>query len=196
MKTAIVVTRMNEPLAEVVDSLRPHFDEITFVRGHDGVAERWQAAERCRAELIYTQDDDVIVDIPAFMDAVENQPGMVGSIAGAPVTNQVVCNMPESHRRDYPDGIALVGWGCLFNFAWMDAAFRRYWVRAVTMRLEWNDDIFRREADRVFTGLSDVRLVDTPFRHLERAHGADRMGREARHGSDLKEIRRRIALCR
>jgi hypothetical protein len=175
--SAVIVSRLDHPIGEVVDSIAPHVEEIIIVRGHEGVWERWEAVARAKCDVIYTQDDDAIVDVPAVL--AEWDPG------------KATCNMPEDHRRDYPDGIALVGWGCVFerSGSW-DWPFIQHQMRFAT------DPIFGRECDRVFTGLSELKLIDVPIRHLPHAHAADRMGMEKRHGDDLREIRRRIYAIR
>lgn len=182
--SAVVVSRMDHPLGEVLDSILPHVEELIVVRGHDGVRERWEAAARASGDVLYTQDDDAVVN--------------VGAILGQFFPGAVVCNMPPDHRKDYPDGIALVGWGCVCQKKNIDQAFSEYYRRAWADMWEecGSDAIFRRECDRVFTGLSPLKLIDVPVRHLPQAHGNDRMGREARHGADLQEIRRRIYAIR
>ena len=208
--SAVVVSRMDHPLGEVLDSIRPYVEELIVVRGHDGVWERWEAVARAKCDIVYTQDDDAVVNVAAVLEQYE--PGVV------------TCNMPNDHRKDYPDGIALVGWGAVFDkeFVWGESeswdvgtledwagTFRVYEKWAGTFRVYekwffdqvrgfafWEDPIFHRECDRVFTGLSPLKLINVPVRHLPQAHGADRMGREARHGADLREIRRRIYAVR
>lgn len=200
--SAVIVSRMNDALGEVVDAITPHVDELIIVRGVGGVWARYEAMERCRNEVIYTQDDDAVVDVPAVLRFYN--------------PHFVTCNMPPSHRRDYPDSLGLVGWGAVFDRRRVDChdgdsrrpvghvdPFQRYfdWTAEIALTgggrpLVYIDEVFRRECDRVFTGLSELQLIEVPFRHLARAHGADRMGREARHGADLQEIRRRIYAIR
>ena len=173
--SAVVVSRMDRPIGEVLDSILPHVEELIVVRGHEGVWERWQAVERCACDVVYVQDDDAIVNVPAVLASYDPA--------------YVTCNMPLDHRRDYPDGIALVGWGCVFRKQML-----YHHMRPIVMFIR--DEVFQRECDRVVTGLSPLKLIDVPIRHLPHAHGDDRMGREARHGDDLREIRRRIYAIR
>lgn len=170
--SAVVVSRMDRPLGPVLDAIIPHVEELFVVRGVGGVWERWRAIQHlARTPVVYTQDDDAIVDVPAVLAAYDD--------------NFVTCNMPQCRRAEYPDGIALVGWGAVFYRKHATVAFDRYGC-------ERHDEIFYRECDRVFTGLSPLKLLDVPVEHLPYAYGADRMGKEARHGADLAEIRRRI----
>lgn len=189
----VVVSKMDRPIGAVLDSIAPHVQELIVVRGDAGVAERWDAIarfteiRRTRKEepfAAYVQDDDAIVDVPAVLAAY--QPRVV------------TCNMPEDRRAEYPDAIALVGWGAVLDGNLVDAAFRRYWMYAHTHGCfeAWNDDVSRSESDRVFTGLSTLKLIDVPFDSLRAAHGADRMGRRAIHGDYMQEIRRRIHAVR
>jgi hypothetical protein len=168
--SAIIVTRGDVDLSPCLSSIDA--DEVIIRRGHGGVWERWEAAMSARHDVVYVQDDDCAVDYAGVIAAYESP--------------RVTCNMLNSHRGDYLDGIALVGWGCVFHKTRL-SAFAQYLMKFP------EDEIFRREADRVFTGLNPVKLIDLGVHHLRQAFGADRMGREARHGDDLKEIRRRIA---
>jgi hypothetical protein len=171
--SAIIVTRGDVDLSPCLSSIDA--DEVIIRRGHGGVWERWEAAISAKHDVVYVQDDDCVVDFAGVIAAYDER--------------DVACNMLASHRSDYLDGIALVGWGCVFHKDMLNA-FGHYLMRFP------EDEIFRREADRVFTGLNPVKLIDLGVHHLRQAFGADRMGREARHGDDLKEIRRRIATVR
>lgn len=187
--SAVIVSRMDHTIGQVVDSVLPFVDELIVVRGHNGVWERWEAVSRCKNDVVYVQDDDAVVDVASVISGY--QPGFV------------TCNMPPDHRRDYPDEIALVGWGCVFeNPGVLESPcgrmsteeFSPFWAffrNGLPL-----DDLFRRECDRVFTGLSPLKLINVAIRHLPFAHGDDRMGRELCHGRDLQEIRRRIYAVR
>lgn len=198
--SAVVVSTMDRPIGEVLDSIIPHVEELIVVRGHAGVWERWLAAAHARHEVVYTQDDDALVDVPAVLAAYE--PGLV------------TCNMPADRRPEYQDGIALVGWGAVFDrkatyathydriykegpISWHGddgsyEPFVRYQLYRSGLDLDLLDPIFLSECDRVFTGLSRLKLIDVPFLHDVRAHGKDRMGRRPCHGDYMKAIRQRI----
>lgn len=178
--SAVIVSRMDHPLGEVVDSIAacPEVEEIIVVKGHDGVWERYEAISRAKCEVIYTQDDDAVVDVAAILR--EYEPG------------KVTCNMLEPWRKDYQDGIALVGWGAVFHYSMARIPFRLYAACV-------GDPIFFRECDRVFTGLSPLKLIDVGKRDLAWANDGDRMCRRAHdpvHGEYLQEIRRRIYAVR
>jgi hypothetical protein len=171
--SAVIVTRGDVELGPCLSSIDA--DEVVIRKGHGGVWERWEAALSAKHDVVFVQDDDCVVDYA----------GVIAAYDEAAVT----CNMLTSHRSDYPDAIALVGWGCVFHKT-MLGAFGQYVMKFP------EDDLFRREADRVFTGLNPLKLIDLGVHHLARAFGSNRMGREARHAADMKEIRRRIAVIR
>jgi hypothetical protein len=167
--SAIIVTRGDVDLGPVLAPIDA--DEIIIRRGNGGVWERWEAARWAKHDVIYVQDDDCVVDF--------------AGVAAAYDPAVVTCNMLTAHRGDYPDGIALVGWGSVFHASKLDVLQK--WDR---------DEVFLRECDRVFTGLNALKLIDLGVKHLPHAYGVDRMAREARHGADLAEIRRRIQKVR
>lgn len=172
MVTAVIPTRGDVDVSWI--AARIPVPEVIVKVSSCGLWGRYEAALQASNAIIYTQDDDCEVDAQAVIDAYE--PGVV------------TCNMPVAKRAEYPDGIALVGWGAVFDQALVRWAFSRY-------RFDI-DDLFMRECDRVFTGLCPLKLVDVPFKHLPHAFGADRMGCERRHLADLAAIRERIRECR
>lgn len=179
--TAVIVTRGDVDLAPVLASLRLFDDVVVWDNSQRPenvmVFGRYAAVRHARYPIIYTQDDDCIVDAAAIVNAYE--PGYV------------VCNMPAAKRREYETlapGVALVGWGACFDLGAL-AAFETYQAEHA------RDDLFYRECDRVFTALNPQKLVDVPVTHLPHA-AVDRMGNEPRHLTDLAEIRRRIGSLR
>ena len=173
--SAIIVTKGDRDISGIVKDL-PFRDIIVWDNSKEKedskVYGRYLAINRAKHNLIYTQDDDCIVDVHAIIKAY--------------LGISIVCNMPKDRRREYYDGIQLVGWGSIFHKNLALSAFKKY-LDAFPL-----DDLFLRECDRVFTYLNRCTLVDVPIAHLDYAHGEDRMGREARHGYDMKEIRRRL----
>jgi len=178
--SAVIVTRGDVDLGLVIAPIVPLADELVIRRGHGGVWERWEAIFAAKHDLVYTQDDDAIVDIGAFAGPYNLER-----------TAALVCNMPGWKRPEYPyrDGIALVGWGAFIPKAVALAAFVRY-------RNHFDvDDLFCREADRVITGLSPLELVDVPFSHAPWANGPGRMCSRAHdpaHAKARAEITARI----
>jgi hypothetical protein len=182
--SAVVVTKGDQDISAVVQSLSA-FDEV-IVRDNSKYLDdlkvfgRYAAAMNARNPVIYVQDDDCIVPAQRIAQSYES---MIQSIQ-----DLVVCNVPVSRRSDYQGtGITLMGWGSVFERSAI-YVFDQY------LKVYPRDDLFLRECDRVFSYLHrfGIHLVDYPVEHLAWARGADRMGRELRHGRDLKQIRGRL----
>lgn len=127
-----------------------------------------------RNELIFTQDDDVLVSNPTF-------------IINAWEPGKVVCNMPTSapYRANYPGPEQLVGFGAVFERSLVKKTFDRYFAK-------WPlDDLAMREADRIFTTMNTCKLVDVRIEHLPWADGPDRMYKEPGHNERRREAVRR-----
>jgi hypothetical protein len=173
--SAVIVTKGDVDLKPILDSL-PFNDIVIWdnsKREDLKVYGRYAAVKEAKHSIIYTQDDDCIVDAAAIVAACER--------------GLIVCNMPTAKQIEYSaiaPGIALVGWGSCFHrdaIQVLDHYINRY----------DRDELLLRECDRVFTGLNTKKLIDIPVKHLPHAF-ADRMGNEARHLTDLAEIQRRI----
>jgi hypothetical protein len=178
--SAVIVTRGDVDLGPALAPIVPAADEIVIRRGHAGVWERWEAILAAKHDLVYTQDDDAVVDLPAF----KVWPNCM---------HVITCNMPADRRQEYRDGSALVGWGAFVPKQLVLAALFHY-------RRHFDaDDLFRRECDRVVTGLSTLELVDVPFQHLPWSNGPGRMCAAAgdpKHAAARRAIRERIQFVR
>lgn len=173
--SAVIVTRGDVDLGPCLKPiLGVGIEEIVIRRGVGGVWERYEAARAATRHFIYTQDDDCVVNVASILAACDPEQAEF-----------VTCNMPMDRRVEYSDGIALMGFGCVFHR-----------VHLQTFAPNCSDPLMRREADRWFTGMNRLKLIDMPFEHLPWAHGADRMGRQLNHGDDLREIRKRIYAAR
>jgi hypothetical protein len=155
--------------------LRPFYRLIVWDnsrRENRRVYGRYLGAQEAETEFVYVQDDDCLVDVKLLCEMYE--PG------------ELLCNVLKSHQPHYQDGITLVGWGSIFPRSLID--FSPYLDQYP------EDELFDRECDRIFTYLNrDVtRVVDIGLAHMSKAFGGDRMGREARHGDDLREVRKRL----
>ena len=176
--SAVVVTKGDRDLSEVLATLAG-FDEVIVWDNSRACKDvrvfgRFVGASMARNEVVYVQDDDCVTS--------------PGAVAGVFLPGRLVCNVPPDRRMEYAGtGVTLMGWGSVFGKAKI-GAFRRY------LEVYPQDELFERECDRVFSWLhwKDVVLVDVPMKHLAAAHGMDRMGRESRHGADLREIKDRM----
>jgi hypothetical protein len=172
--TAVLVTRGDVDLTPVLESLP--FEEVIIwdnsKRYNESVYGRYLAIREAKHRIIYTQDDDCVVDVAKVLDAYE--PGVV------------TCNMPDSRWIEY-SRCALVGWGSVFDADLWFQAERRY----LSAGHEW-DELYKNEVDRVFTALNRRKLIDLPFEHLPHAHGSDRMWKRRNHLADRARILDRI----
>lgn len=138
---------------------------------------RYSAAKEASNDIIYTQDDDVLVS------------GVDELYRRHLETNRLACYLDEAHIRyghrhyvhHYTGGTAyetLVGWGSVFSKHWVDILDEytdRYGV----------DELLKRKADRAFTILIDVpheQIAKTP-NHLPGAYDKDALYRQTDHWS-------------
>jgi hypothetical protein len=124
---------------------------------------RHAALKYASGEVIYTQDDDVIVSNPQkIVDAWDRTLFESQGIIEPPP--HIVCNMPPEFRHHYTDS-AMCGFGSVYHRNLPPAVFSRF-LKATGMKEE--DPLFLREADRALTVLSqpvlvDVKRLDRPF---------------------------------
>lgn len=100
----------------------------------------------------------------------------------------VVANMPAPFRAHYSDS-CLVGFGAVFHRDTPARAFDRY---LPTLQADPHDqaDVFLRCCDVVFTTLTPAVWADVPYRNLPWATGEDRMYRQPSHNSERAEMLR------
>lgn len=130
------------------------------------------AADVAAPFAIYVQDDDCKTEPERIV--AEFEPGVV------------TCNMPEAFRPSYTDGIALVGFGAVFDVRLIAEPFNRYlttWPR---------DALFLVECDRIFTKLNKLRFVDVPVERFPESWNPGKLWRRVNHAADLEEVRRRL----
>ena len=167
--TAVIPTRGNVDLGVLVERLRRHkaIQEIIIERG-DSVYNRFVGVSRARFPVIYTQDDDCLVDIGAIIRAYK--PGVV------------VNAMTEAGAANYPKEETLIGYGAIFD------------ANLVDVLAGWEkDELFKRECDRVFTSLNEHHTVFPNIQILPCAHDPDRLYKQDDHYEKVKQIRKRIA---
>lgn len=209
--TACLVTRGDVLLQPILKSLPPEWEVVIFNNGLGRVAvppkgslnvydDRWMkkisdlsvygryaAIEHATHDIIYVQDDDVIVSDPQeIVDRFQAE------LCGDPKFewDGVVCNMPQEFRHDFYQDHALVGFGAVFLRDEPQKAFDRWWLNVG----KWDDDaLFRRCCDVVFTGLTPRVLVDIPKENLPYASDDNRMWKQPEH---IGERRRMLDLVR
>lgn len=145
---------------------------------------RYAAIEYASHNLIFTQDDDVIVSDPERI-AWESDSG--GSAYG-----QLVCNMPPEFRHDGYTDSCLVGFGACFH---RDAPTRAFRWFSGDEHHEYFQGWFRRTCDVVFTTLTPRVLVDVPKVDREFASDPDRMWKQPEHYGErvrMLELARRV----
>ncbi len=224
--SACLVTRGDVDMQPILESLPPEWEKIVWsnsgrvdtytehgllhiLGANDlSVYGRYAAIEYASHDLIYVQDDDVIVSDPQQITdawilekAFEQQ--------SLPV-DTVVCNMPQEFRPHYPDS-GLVGFGAAFHRDAPARAFARMWdgllqlrklpfdalvggrVQEVAADPAYWPESFLRRADNVFTVLTPRVLVDVPKMDCAYASDSNRMWRQSGH---IGERDRMIELAR
>lgn len=196
--TAIVVTRGDVDIEEILDSFREAGFTDVLVWANDGpvgpvllricdgsfeikegepviasvedlkVFGRFAAMRYARFPTVYVQDDDCIVEIEALFEAAND-------IIDRDPAAGIIANMPLSRWDDYPDS-CLIGWGSIFPRGLAELAFE-IWSEEYAL---CTPGLYR-DCDVVFTTLSPHSKVDTGFRHLPWAETPGRMFRQPGH---------------
>lgn len=133
--SAVIPTRqISEQVKKVVADLKqfPFIDDIILADEEGSMYKRYTAMKRARHDLIYTQDDDCIVDVKH----------LYGYFDGTKLVN----GMKPERAKHYAGRDTLVGWGAFLDRRWTQC-FDEY------MATYGVDEILQREADRIFTCL-------------------------------------------
>ena len=191
---AIIVTRGDQDLSPVLDSLPEEWEQVVWDNSEEGndlsVYGRYAAIERTDAEVIYVQDDDCIVSDPWAIVGewelvrrfnVERYPGL-------PYDQHVVCNMPQEFRHDFYEEHALVGFGAAFHRDAPRRALVRFSQHFPDPHALGTSDFFHRTCDIVFTGLTPRVLVDVPKTDLPWAHHETRMWKQPGHQAERVRV--------
>jgi hypothetical protein len=223
--SACLVTRgdQEEELQRIIESIPQGWEIVIWDNGEkmvsrsDGYAEvctdlavygRYAAIAHASHDLIFVQDDDVIVSDPqAIVDEWDRVALTKESDPAGPQpdwNSHVVCNMPQEFRPHYPDS-GLVGFGAAFHW---DAP-QRAWLRLGQWRLREleagrlaprvaaevvrDSEVFLRRCDNVFTTLTPIVMVDVPKIDCAYASDSNRMWRQSDH---IGERDRMIQLAR
>jgi len=211
--SAIIVTRGDVDLAPVLDSLPDDWEQIVWDNSggisvldpdfpggfaHDAVRDlsvygRYAAIEYAAHDLIYVQDDDVIVSNPQeIVDTWKWERVMADTPHLRSDPNILVANMPQEFRHAGYTDSCLVGFGACFHRDLPRKAFGRF--DPPSQRV--TSDMFERTCDVVFTTLAPARgLVDVPITHREFASDPARMWKQPGHVAErarMLELARKV----
>lgn len=206
--SAIVVTRGNVELGEILDSLPEEWEWVVWDNGqreckiypgeHGGrvrtvtvgdvsVFGRYAAIPHTTGSVVYVQDDDVVVDSPTKVVDM----WLVGAWARR---DYVTCNMPQEFRHGFYHDHALVGFGAAFHRDAPARAFKRF-AKWQALHSDVSEQVgpeadrrFYDTCDIVFTGLTTKMLVDVPKRNLPWATDPGRMYRQPQHQPDRSKM--------
>lgn len=189
---AIIVTRGDQDLEPVVASLPEEWDVVIWDNAREqidlSVYGRYAAIERTDAELIYIQDDDVIVSDPAALVEQWYESEAIIQMEHSPNPRAfVVCNMPPEFRHAFYEEHALVGFGAVFYRPLPWATWGRLTAALgdAGFPVEWAyEPSFLRTCDVAFTALNPRVLVDVPKEDLPYAHHEARMWKQAGHHAE------------
>lgn len=208
---ACLVTRGDvslNPILEAFDQFG--FDEVVVWDNNHredlAVYGRYAAIAETKSDLIYVQDDDVVLRADAIMHLVDlHEPG------------HVVCNMPQEFRHPFYAEHALVGFGAVFDRDLPEQAWHRffegYWDFGIRNPLSplllktdgichtidetyarrahhqaSFDAAFARTCDVIFTALTPRILADVPKTNLPWATDSDRMFRQPSHVGERQRM--------
>lgn len=144
--TAIVPShrKRKEELETVLRHLEMNgFKDIIVAEGEHMILNRYDAIQKAKNEIIYTQDDDCIIsNIKQLVDLYDE--------------NKIVCNAKFDrmvyYNRLCEGKIALIGYGAIFNSSLIGHMYEY-------INKFGEDEILYREADRIFTWLNDKELI-------------------------------------
>jgi hypothetical protein len=178
MITACLITYKRQyNISKIVESLLrwPFIDEI-IIRDNSKSENiinygRYDSALRAKNDIIYTQDDDYIVNnVDKLYETFVDHPDML------------VHSGNKSYENDIPNNIhgdkqmAIVGWGAIFNRKWipvLDKYIQKY----------GKDYCFFRETDRIFSILLGKHHLFVPgnLQELEGANNQDALCNQGEH---------------
>jgi hypothetical protein len=190
--SAVIVTRGDHDLSEILDSLPRDWQKVVWdnsKRDDLSVYGRYAAIEECEHEAIFVQDDDCVL-----------APDTPHALLAAYKSEHLVANMPQRFRdTGFYDDHCLLGFGAIFHRDLPEQAFTRFALSShrngcIAWGAEGVDrSWFDRTADVVFTALTPRILLDLPYRDLPWATDPSRMYRQPSH---VGERARMLELCR
>lgn len=198
----------------VIDSLPDEWEIIIYDNGAnavwivdraDGVPDvpdvsvygRYAAIEYASHDLIWTQDDDVIVSDPQGMinEWIATSRCEICDVEGAGL---LIANMPQEFRHDGYTDSCLVGFGACFHRNLSEMCFNKFGESDAISETDADlpDGFFYRTCDVVFTTLASARvLVDVAKTNREFASDSDRMWKQPGHVGErqlMLDLARRV----
>lgn len=155
----------------------------TWIEAKDlSVYGRYAAVEHAAGDLIYVQDDDVIVSNPWAIVAewMRARDGFA-AMSIWPNNTHVVCNMPQEFRHSFYTDHALVGFGAAFH---RDAPERAFQIMPPVPVLEMDRRWMWDCCDIIFTGFTPRVLVDVPKFGLPWENDDNRMWKQPTHQAE------------
>jgi hypothetical protein len=213
--SAIIVTRGNVDLQPIIATFPADWEILVWDNGRRQLLQRWvdppgsfavrmpvedlsvygryAAIGHATNDLIYVQDDDVIVSHPeaiirAHFPGREDGTGLV--VHDGP-ESYVTCNMPSEFRHDFYREHALVGFGAAFHRDAPQRAFDRFRSYGRTHDLgnpDYADFAIYRTCDVLFTALTLRVLVEVPIQHMPYHDAADRMHKQPDHVGERQRM--------
>jgi hypothetical protein len=194
----VVVSRGDVSLAKVLDSLPREWEKIVVNNAREPqdymVYGRYVGCSYASNDLIYVQDDDVIVCDPeeivvAWKKAAEyrydgREEGVVDQ---RDYVDHVACNMPQEFRHDFYTDHALVGFGAVFHRSLPERTFQRFLGPRGNMTRLLNPT-FLRCCDIAFTALNPRVLVDVPKQNLPWCDAPNRMWKQQTHQGEREQF--------
>jgi hypothetical protein len=173
--SACIPTRGDVDMRPIVDHLRqyPEIDEV-MICVSDTPHTRYRLAVAARNEVVYTQDDDCLTDLRPLID----------EWARCPREMAFVNAMTTAHAAHYPGMQTLVGFGSIF--------LRQLAVRFIEDQRWEHDELFYREADRIFATIHPHFSVFPKIEILPYASAPNRYWKQPEHHATRAAMERRI----
>lgn len=177
--SAVIPTNNKRPqeLEEIKQHLSQYFDDIVIMED-DGKCMYNRYLANTKYDVIYTQDDDLIVD---------NIFDLISNYEYGYITCNTRAGSKEIYDKLYNGRIQLVGYGAIYHKDLVN--FEKYFNKFP------EDERFYREADRVFTWFNKKKVIvaDNKMRHFPSAETG--MSINSDHYTSRDEIVNRLMQC-
>lgn len=177
--SAVIPTNLKRPkeLEEIKKHLSQYFDDIVIMVD-DGKRMYNRYLAKTKYDIIYTQDDDLIV---------ENIPDLVKNYEYGVVTCNAKKDGKEIYDKLFGGKIQLVGYGAIYHKDSIN--FSKYFSKFP------EDERFYREADRVFTWFNKKNVIVADDKMKQFPSAEKGMSIDNDHYSSRDEIVKRLIQC-